>query len=177
MKLYRKLFAKKHDDKWYQGEETELQKINRRNAVMGVPVLSAASGGLAGASIALEHAGNKADEKYMKATARHIDRLRKVNAAIDATSDKVKPQDRQKYLDLLKKVEKKLQNSNEALERFGKRSSKIVKKAALKGGLKGVAVGTAVGGGLGYLLNKAVKKSNMEGNKARRNKSKKKDKN
>ena len=90
-------------------------------------------------------------------------------------SYKVKPQDRQKYLDLLKKVEKKLQNSNEALGRFEKRSGKIVNKAALKGGLKGVAVGTAVGGGLGYLLNKAVKQSNMEGNKARRNKSKKKD--
>ena len=175
MKLYRKLFAKKHDDKWYQGEETELQKINRRNAVMGVPVLSAATGGLAGASIALEHAGNKANEKYIKAAIRHTKRLRKVNAAIDATSDKVKPQDRQKYLDLLKKVEKKLQNSKAALERFEKRSGKIVKKAALKGGLKGVAVGTAVGGGLGYLLNKAVKQSNMEGNKARRNKSKKKD--
>lgn len=107
---------------------------------MGVPVLSAATGGLAGASIALEHAGNKANEKYMKAATRYIDRLRKVNEAIDATSDKVKPQDRQKYLDLLKKVEKKLQNSREALERFEKRSGKIVNKATLKGGLKGVAV-------------------------------------
>ena len=175
MKLYRKLFAKKHDDKWYQGEETELQKINRKNAVIGVPVLSAASGGLLGANIALKHAGNKADEKYMKAAARHIDRLKKVNEAINVTSNKVKPQDRQKYLDLLKKVEKRLLNSEKALEGFEKRSGKIVNKAALKGGLKGVAVGTAVGGGLGYLLNKAVKKSNMEGNKARRNKYKKKD--
>lgn len=175
MKLYRKLFAKKHDDKWYQGEETELQKINRRNAVMGVPVLSAAYGGLAGISIASRRANNKALEILTKAVNKHNKRVDQVSEVINATSNNVKPQDIQKYKDLIEKVKNKLLNGKEAIERFEKRSGKIVKKATLKGGLKGVAVGTAVGGGLGYLLNKAVKKSNMEGNRARRNKPNKKD--
>ena len=121
-------------------------------------------------------ANNKALDILTKAANKHNKRVDQVSEVINATSNKVKPQDMQEYLDLVKKAKKKLLNGKEALERFEKRSGKIVKKATLKGGLKGVAVGTAVGGGLGYLLNKAVKKSNMEGNKARRNKSKKIDK-
>ena len=139
----------------------------------------AGSGALLGAEFGAIGADFKASDKVadrvMNAKGRQLERSMKAARAVEYTRNKVKPQDKAAYNELLIKVANKLKNGEEAVERFEKRAKKIANKAVGKGALKGAAIGTGVGVGLGYLANKSIKKRNEEVNRARRNKKKKKE--
>lgn len=171
MKLYRKLFSKKEDYK--NGAETERQEKDRKKVVKALAGSSALLGAEFGAIGADLKASSKVGDKVAHAKSRQIVRSMKAARAVEYTRNKVKPQDKAAYNELLIKVANKLKNGEEAVGRFEKRANKIAKKAVGKGALKGAAIGTGVGVGLGYLANKSIKKRNEEVNKARRNKKKK----
>ena len=171
MKLQRKLFSKKEDYK--NGAETERQKKDRKKVVKALAGSGALLGAEFGAIGANHKASNKANRIISKAANRHISRANKSLDLINATKDRVNPQDMPTYIDLLKKVQGKLDHSKKTIEKASKSADKVVRKAIGKGALKGAAIGTGVGVGLGYLANKSMKQRNEEVNRAHRNKKKK----
>ena len=175
MKLYRKTFAsKKHDENWYRGEETDRQKKNRKKLTTGLVVSGAVDGALLGNIAGEAGVYRKASKKVLNARIKDLDQeLRAANVTADV-ANKVRPEDREAFRNLIKKVGKKIEHNKNATGKFGLKAEKIVKKSGRIGALKGAAIGTAIGGGLAYMSNKSIKKANEKSNAARRNRSKNK---
>lgn len=175
MKLYRKTFAsKKHDENWYRGEETDRQKKNRKKLTTGLVVSGAVDGALLGNVAGESKVYMKAAKKVHQAKMKDLGQTIAVADVVSKTADRVKPQDRAAYNELLGKVVDKLEHNKNATGKFGLKAEKIVKKSGRIGALKGAAIGTAIGGGLAYMSNKSIKKANEKSNAARRNRSKNK---
>ena len=174
MKLYRKTFAsKKHDENWYRGEETDKQKKNRKKLATGLVVSGAVDGALLGNVAGETGVYMKAAKKVHQAKIKDLGQTLAVTDAVNKTMDRVKPQDRAAYNELIGKVVDRLKHNKNATGKFGLKAEKIVKKSGRIGALKGAAIGTAIGGGLAYMSNKSIKKANEKSNAARRNRSKK----
>ena len=160
MKLQRKLFSKKEDYK--NGAETERQEKDRKKVVKALAGSGALLGAEFGAIGADFKASDKVADRVMNAKGRQLERSMKAARAVEYTRNKVKPQDKAAYNELLIKVANKLKNGEEAVERFEKRAKKIANKAVSKGAWKGAAIGTGVGVGLGYLAKKHHDKKKNE---------------
>ena len=173
MKLIRKSFSKKRDKDWYAGEETAKQKKDRHSIAKGITALGTGYG------IVLSGAGDKKPEKAMNITKKHVDDIllkkTKLVNIIENIGPKVKPEDREQFLNLVDQTDKKLNNRLKAVNRMASRQAKIISKNTGKRLVVGAGIGTAVGGGLAYLGNKSLKKKNEEANAKRRNKNKNKE--
>ena len=166
-----KLFATKHDENWYKGEETDKQKKGRKKLAGTL----AAEGAILGGSIAGANndshikAWGKEHRARLDDTMKELD----VNVAKLKTVGRVKPEDRATYNKLMEAVDERLEHNKAATEKFAKKAGKIANKKLAKSVGKGAAIGLGIGGGLAYLANKGIKSANEKGNAARRNKNKK----
>ena len=168
MKILRKYFSKKEDYK--NGAETKHQIRTRRRGARLIIGGSALTGTVIGGDIASKKIEERSGKILKKANKEFLRRSKAVSNAIEQTSGKVRPQDMDKYMELLGNVRNRMDNSLKSIKKFDKSANKVIKKAAKKGSMRGALIGTAVGGSLAYVANKSAKKTNERINKARRNK-------
>ena len=165
-------YSQKHDENWYNGEETDYQKKRRKGFVRGL----AGSGGAMGASIALGSDDSNIRAYGKIARARLADLSKE--GEVEANKLRVqlmglaRPEDEATYNRFLEAVDKRLEHNRAATERFAKRAKKIANKKLIKNVGKGTLIGLGVGNGLAYLTNKGIKSVNEKGNAARRNRKK-----
>lgn len=169
MRLYRKLYSKKHDEAWYKGEETERQKKDRKSLASALTGYGTVVGAGAGYGLSGQ---KRIVDKISEISAKDYRQRAKAEGVVRNTAGRVHPKDAEAYAALVKEVEEKLRHNEEATKRFIKRADKLTAKYAKKNALKGAGVGLAIAGGGALALNKAMKSANEKGNAARRNKNK-----